>query len=637
MKKRGILFFALVCAWLVGCHDDSASVPPQACGNGQLEESEECDGEQFLHSPQSKCQAGYGFGKILYCKLDSCTIDLERSCVPTCGNGKLDGDEECDGEQFLRNPDAKCDSGYEFGDVMFCNPDTCTIDLARSCVKTCGNGTLNDDEECDGAGNTWSFVKNPTSSCPDKYEFGQVMVCNADTCAIELEQSCVPKCGNGKVDTGEECDGEDFSPRATAGCAQGFEFKEKRTCTSACTIDLEKSCTPKCGNNKPDDGEACDGSWFGAKMCSVTGQTIKDPDGFLCTNNCQTVDSSKACAPGSCGDGNLDTGEACDGQRFSDDAKVCPDGMQPKTAPTWLCDKNCTVNTLEACEPVCGDKKVVGNESCDGTAFAVSAKQCPQDHVVLANRDLFTCKTDCSVDTSNACIFHTATQPTLFISGIEADLESPDDTEVRHLYIEIGNLGAKTVLSDCSLVGIKLKDERTIDTNFVFTYPLANAAETLDSSLTDPTHVITVCHQPVAGWIESQSDAHFKELKNSCDVYIPDTQTALKMTYGNHAMHTANSLWGIGVMCGTAMHDMIKLDGLSTIYNQSESNDNIGGARLCCDKVSCRNHQTEGFEATGDTVFTSSYGGKQYSHQVSAFGTQEYKKADCGSTGYIIH
>ena len=682
MKKN--IFLALAASLMIaGCHDDSAKGTEPVCGNGQVDGEEECDGEQFLASPKSHCQAGYGFGTILHCKVDTCTIDLERSCVKKCGNGHLDEGEdcdgelfvdipksqcsadkefgkklhcndstctidleqscvkkcgnghldegeECDGEQFLRNPGSQCSSGYEFKDVLTCNADNCKIDLEQSCIRICGNGKLDEGEECDGAEQTWSFVPNPKSSCPDKYEFGQTKVCDADKCVIELEQSCLPKCGNGKIDTGEECDGEEFSPRTTASCADGYEFKETRVCTEACTINLEKSCTPKCGNGELDFGEVCDGSKFSNKTCSVAGQTIKDSYGFACTNNCQTIDDSKACAPGSCGDNNLDDGEACDGQRFREEAKICPDGMKPKAAPVWNCDMNCTVNSLQACETICGDDKVVGVEECDGTTFAAGSKLCPRNLTEVANRDLFRCKDDCSVDISYACLNPNDKQPTLVITGFEAELESAEDTSVKHLYFEIGNLGVKTPLSDCNLVGIKLADERTIDTNFVFSYPLSNAGETLDNSIADASNVITVCYQPTAGWIESKTDQHFKDLKDSCDVYISETQSALNLTVADGKLKTANDLWGIGVMCGTAMHDMIKLDAMgSGIYYPNKWD--VGGARLCCSsKVSCRNQQTSGFQATGDTVYTSNYDGRNYPHQISVLDKQEYKNADCG-------
>jgi hypothetical protein len=123
------------------------------------------------------------------------------------------------------------------------------------------------------------------------------------------------QCGNGVVNSGEQCDGANDS-----------------ACPGACLPNCQ---CPKCGDqqvNRP--GEQCDGV-----------------DDSACPGQCQ---ANCTCAAVSCGDGVTQVGEECDG---ADDA-ACP----------GHCQSDCT------CGPFCGDGIVNGSEQCDGAA---SGGACP--------------------------------------------------------------------------------------------------------------------------------------------------------------------------------------------------------------------------------------------------------------------
>lgn len=64
---------------------------------------------------------------------------------PGCGNGIIEEAEECDGTDFGNRTCVT--EGFESGNLL-CSP-TCTL-LTTSCTKRCGNGVLDPGEACDG-------------------------------------------------------------------------------------------------------------------------------------------------------------------------------------------------------------------------------------------------------------------------------------------------------------------------------------------------------------------------------------------------------------------------------------------------------------------------------------------------------
>jgi hypothetical protein len=129
--------------------------------------------------------------------------DCACSCeTPSCGNGELNEDEECD-------PDAEenqCADNFECSDACGCEcPLTVfdcdlgmTLDLeACECLMLCGDEVLDEDEECD---------PSVVNSCDENFACSQDCTCecelseedcdppygvlNADTCECEVAPSC---------------------------------------------------------------------------------------------------------------------------------------------------------------------------------------------------------------------------------------------------------------------------------------------------------------------------------------------------------------------------------------------------------------------------------------------------------------
>ncbi|MGQ0507551.1 MAG: hypothetical protein ACT4TC_19790, partial [Myxococcaceae bacterium] len=92
---RGV---ALILVLLVGCRDGSTrrvvdnTPPAPTCGDGKLNTGEDCDGAEL--NAQSCQTRGFNFG-TLTCD-EQCHF-VTSGCVKFCGNGQIDPGEECDG------------------------------------------------------------------------------------------------------------------------------------------------------------------------------------------------------------------------------------------------------------------------------------------------------------------------------------------------------------------------------------------------------------------------------------------------------------------------------------------------------------------------------------------------------------
>jgi cysteine-rich repeat protein len=272
-----------------------------------------------------------------------------------CGDGKVEGDEECDTGDF--NSDTQKNSCRTSCEIFYCgdgvqdrgeecddgnteNGDGCSA----TCIKpTCGDGAIQPGEECDeGAKNandgTCSLTCK-TARCGDgivqagKEECDDGNRINIDSCS-NLCKAAV--CGDGTVQPGEQCDDgarnsdkEASSCRTTckrASCGDGIldALEEcddgNRDGIDACTNEC---LLPRCGDGYRQEGEQCD---QGAKN--------SDLDANACRTNCTLP---------SCGDSIVSEGEECD-----DGNKNDFDGC------TSLCSK-----------PTCGDGKMQTGEECD--------------------------------------------------------------------------------------------------------------------------------------------------------------------------------------------------------------------------------------------------------------------------------
>eukprot|EP00727_Mastigamoeba_balamuthi_P002730 m51a1_g12454 putative lipoprotein (814) ;mRNA; f:408-4418 len=292
------------------------------CGNSVVEPrngAEQCDRGPFCGA-DCKCVAGY-----------VPTSPPTRGCQPSCGDGVVEEGEQCDREVFCDNASCTCLAGHphrgplaspgcsgcgngvadelvgeecEGGDHCIAGNCTCaaayrpTVPVSQSCVPIrCGDGVASRGEQCDGG-----------------------LFCNATCGCDEGHRPYAPPrrpctgCGNGVLDAGdgEMCDSGPHCAPDRCVCSEGFNA----------TTPLTTGCRePLCGNGRVDGSEECDSGKFCQPNCScVPGYAAAIPP----SQDCQKPD------PSMCGNGVINVGEECDGGLFCDNSRcACEAGHRP--------------------------------------------------------------------------------------------------------------------------------------------------------------------------------------------------------------------------------------------------------------------------------------------------------------------
>lgn len=239
-------------------------------------------------------------------------------------------------------------------------------------------------------------------------------VCDAGQCVPDT-----PTCGNGTIDFGEECDGANLGPNNCTTVPGGFTGGTL-SCYNNCTFntsDCEESCVDEawyCIDQSSlmycDAGEwvvadqsllvsSCQGDYpetqyatcvdnvgyYCCGLCASIGVEcgVRGGPGNECfqTWSCGTCSTGYTCnngqcdpgTPPTCNDGNIDPGEDCDGANL--DGNNCTTVPGSFTGGTLSCS-NCTFDT-SGCT-FCGDGTCNGNENnascpadCGGTCTEI--------------------------------------------------------------------------------------------------------------------------------------------------------------------------------------------------------------------------------------------------------------------------
>jgi hypothetical protein len=181
------------------------------------------------------------------------TCDSLGVCnVGYCGDGKIEGDKECDGN----NLDGKTclDFGGTAAGGLTCT-STCTFDKS-GCSDVCGDGMVDGNKQCDG-------TNFGGKTCQDFGYFGGTLLCTG-TCTLNFA-NCMGRCGDGVVPEGfKQCDGSNFGGQTCVGLGYLGSAVAPLTCGSDCAF-APGSCT--CGGDYCGSGQQCVGGPGGIGMC----------------------------------------------------------------------------------------------------------------------------------------------------------------------------------------------------------------------------------------------------------------------------------------------------------------------------------------------------------------------------------
>jgi hypothetical protein len=274
-----------------------------------------------------------------------------------------------------------------------CCPSGCNANSDADCSPVCGNGVVESGEECDKG-----IAAGQPGACPTVCNDGDI--CTSDTLSGSAA-NCTARCA--------------FTPKvpnlaATDGCCKSGQ--------AGWNANTDADCPAVCGNGvwEAGAGEACDTAIsIGPGACP----TACD-DGNACTTD--TLQGAGTCAAACsfspitpcCGNGVVETGETCDTAIGSGPGK-CPTSCSDGDACTTdallnpgTCTAACSYTPITPC---CGNGIVESNETCDTAIPSGSAGSCAD----ITCNDGSACTIDTAVGTGtcNKLCTHTP----VFTSG----------------------------------------------------------------------------------------------------------------------------------------------------------------------------------------------------------------------------
>ncbi len=147
------------------CQDGSKCIP-FSCGDGRKQGNEQCDSNTELRDCTRKLRTGYAASELRVCRAD-CTWSDWGICTTTeyCGDKKVNGPEECDSGNLNGN---RCTPNYE-SSCVYCNDECGNTTVVGA---FCGDARVNGPEECDTFGGNGTSATDQYFCSPGKYSAG---------------------------------------------------------------------------------------------------------------------------------------------------------------------------------------------------------------------------------------------------------------------------------------------------------------------------------------------------------------------------------------------------------------------------------------------------------------------------------
>ncbi|HEX2729974.1 MAG TPA: hypothetical protein VHM70_00155 [Polyangiaceae bacterium] len=340
------------------------------CGNGILEGTEECDlgaaNDANANQPD-ECTTD-----CTWFVVDACPNDPNKTTAGQCGCGHAETDTD--------------------GDLIADCVDACPNDVHKTAAGICGCGIADTDTDADNTADC-------NDACPLDANKQAVGLCGCgvsdkntdndgqpdchDACPSDPNKTAAGACGCGVSETDSDSDN---TPDCVDDCADDPNKVKPGACGCAVPdVDGDKDGTLDCDDGCPDDAAK---TARGVCGCGQP-ETDSDKDGALdCTDECPD-DASKVNA-GKCGCGVSDSDRDTDG--VPDCLDLCPSNAA-KSDPGYCgcgsndadtdgddmpdCDDGCALDPEKIGPGACGCGKVDVDTDGDGAADCVD--DCPDD------------------------------------------------------------------------------------------------------------------------------------------------------------------------------------------------------------------------------------------------------------------
>ncbi len=494
------------------CPSDSIYVAGTICraSTGACDSAERCDGvtvdcpsDTLLSGPICRQASGA-------CDLDErcngamtmCPTDIFQPKGSACDDGNACTADSCDGANRCVSqslPDgtpctlpnrargvcyrnsciaATSSSAFSLSSSARSSSSRAVSSMASSSVhiplpmSLCGNGLVEGGEDCDGGDNCGSNCRFKALYCCAGGRRTQIQTSLLDahpgigsgiSCSLfgtmfdagsqvtgTATAACT--CGDGLIDTGEECDTKNIGLSASGSLRICRDVKSGMegplSCTALCRLDTS-ACVPAiCGDGIIQPPEQCDSFGRDSEICNrdctlpVCGDgRINMAAGEHCDNGSKNIDGVLgACrtdctfaicgdglldAPEECDDGNTDDGDGCSAACANEPIYCCYQGVRVEVtalertvAPMELVeggDCHALSARFDAYTPVshsatapcpCGDGILEDQEWCDGKMFATnsngeSLNRCQNvPWLGPSYTGTVTCASDCTLDDS---------------------------------------------------------------------------------------------------------------------------------------------------------------------------------------------------------------------------------------------